>query len=167
MVYSFTNEEENRLYKRIAITLSVLLLISPLSSSAESSQDGDSLSARAVTAPADSARGISIGLLMLRTDERFRSAMMLPFYSRSGINTHTMLGYRVYRASMYECALQGAGAGMTMGVAAGAFGMMTGAWDERKAWYIAGAAAAVGAILGTAKSDDPSWNIRIRWDPDR
>ena len=80
---------------------------------------------------------------------------------------HLLFGYEVYKASPYECALQGMGAGMTVGMAAGAFGMMTGAWDERQAWYITGAAAAAGAILGTVKSDDPEWNIRIRWDPDR
>jgi hypothetical protein len=107
-------------------------------------------------------------MLMLRADERYRSGLMLPYSARSGINMHALLGgYRVYRASTYEMALQGAGAGMTMGMATGAFGMMTGAWDEREAWYIAGAAAAMGAIFGTVKSDDPEWNIRIRWDPDR
>ncbi len=149
------------------MAVSFILLILPASSMAQSGGESDSLSARAVTAPADSTRDFSIGMLMLRTDERFRSSTVLPFSTSFGINTHTMFGYRVYRASRYECALQGAGAGMTMGMAAGAFGMMSGAWDEREAWYIAGAAAAMGAIFGTAKSDDPEWNIRIRWDPDR
>ncbi len=125
------------------------------------------MSARAVPVPVDSARDFSMGMLMLRTDGRFRFGTVLPFSSQFSINTHTMFGYEVYRASRYECALQGAGAGMTMGMATGAFGMMTGAWDEREAWYIAGAAAAMGAIFGTVKSDDPEWNIRIRWDPDR
>lgn len=160
-------KKEHLLIRRRAIAVSVVLLILPVSPMAQSVEEGDSLSTKAVTAPADSTRDFSMGMLMLRTDERFRSSTVLPFSSHSDINTHTMFGYRVYRASRYECALQGAGAGMTMGMAAGAFGMMSGAWDEREAWYIAGAAAAVGAIFGTAKSDDPEWNIRIRWDPDR
>ena len=151
--------------RRVAFATLILLMIAP--SRAQSVEDGDSLSARSEPSCTDSTENTSLGMIMMRTDERFRSAMVVPISTQFGINTHTMFGYEVYRASTYECALRGAGAGMSMGVAAGAFGMMTGAWDEREAWYIAGAAAAVGAIFGTAKSDDPEWNIRVRWDPDR
>ena len=124
----------------------------------------DTLSAE----PAENARDTtySFDLLMRMMDERRRAATSLSFYSRPDINMHLFYGYRVYRASPYECALQGMGAGMTVGMAAGALGRMTGAWDERRAWYVAGAAAAAGALLGTFKSDDPEWNIRIEWDPD-
>ena len=167
MVYSFSTVEESQLFRKVLIAITVLLPIAPWSSHAQSPQEGDSLSARVVTAPADTTKDLSMGMLMLRTDERLRSGTLLPFSAQFGIDTHTMFGYRVYRASVYECALRGVGSGMTMGMAAGAFGMMSGALDEREAWCIVGAAAAVGAIFGTAKSDDPEWNIRIRWVPDR
>jgi len=35
------------------------------------------------------------------------------------------------------------------------------------AFAIAGAMAAVGAIFGASKADEPKWNVRIRWDPNR
>jgi len=155
------------LCRNAAIAISILSLIAPLSSHAQSADEGDSTSTQTVATAGDSTSVRSLGMLMLLADERYRSGLMLSYSARSGIDTHALLGgYRLYRASAYEMALQGAGAGMTMGVAAGAFGMMTGAWDEREAWYIAGAAAAAGAIFGTVKSDDSAWNIRIRWDPD-
>ena len=153
--------------RRGAIAVSIALLFLPLISHAQTTDEDNAAPDGTEAASVDSSSGQSLGMLMLLMDERFESRMVLPFSMRSGINTHTMFGYEVYRASRYECALQGAGAGMTMGMAAGAFGMMTGALDEREAWYITGAAAAMGAILGTVKSDDPEWNIRIRWDPDR
>lgn len=126
------------------------------------------MSAGSETASIDSTGTSSLGMLMLRADERYRSGLTLQYSTRPAFDTHALLGgYRVYRASPYEMALRGAGAGMTMGAMAGAMGMMTDAWDEDEAWYVAGAAAALGAIFGISKSDDPEWNIRIRWDPDR
>lgn len=167
MVYSFTTAEENRLHHRASIVISIALLIMPDMAVGQAVNDGDTLSTQHVTMSDNSSTDCSLGMLMLLADKRLQSSTSLSFYSRPDINRHTMFGYEVYKASRYECALQGAGAGMTLGMASGAFGMMTGAWDERRAWYIAGAAAAVGAIFGTVKSDDPEWNIRIRWDPDR
>ncbi|UCG53357.1 MAG: hypothetical protein JSW58_07335 [Candidatus Latescibacterota bacterium] len=79
-----------------------------------------------------------------------------------------MFGYETYRLSRLECAIQGADIGMTLGLAVGALGMTTGAWDERTSWYLAGAMAALGAFFGgSAKADDPRWNLRVRWHPDR
>ncbi len=41
-------------------------------------------------------------------------------------------------------------------------------WDENTSWYMAGAAAAAGAILGgTAWADNPSWDIRVEWDDEQ
>jgi hypothetical protein len=139
-----------------------------LQGSAGSQVEGDSLSVSKEISSVDSTGSLSLGMLMLRADSRYRTGLILSYPSRPGIDTHAMLGgYRLHRATMYEMALEGAGAGMTMGAMIGALGMMTDAWDEKEAWYAAGAAAAIGAILGVSKSDDPEWNIRVRWDPDR
>ena len=155
------------MHRRAAIAISIALLIAPNVSHGQTADVSDTLSAQPVSLPEDSSSAYSLDMLLLLMEDRLQSSTSLSFYSHPDINRHTMFGYEVYRVSPYECALKGAGTGMTLGMATGAFGMMTGAWDERRAWYIAGAAAVAGAIFGTAKSDDPEWNIRIRWDPDR
>jgi hypothetical protein len=152
--------------RRAAIAVSIACILLSAISHAQTTGEGAAPPSGAEAA-VDSSRVQSLGMMMLMTDERFQSRMRLSFSSRPELDMHTLLGYRMYRASTYEMALQGAGAGMTMGAMAGAFGMMTGAWDEREAWAVTGAAAALGAIVGTVKSDDAEWNIRIRWDPDR
>lgn len=155
------------MHHRTAIAIAVAFLLFPAASHGQTTGPADTLSAEPVVSPGDSSSNISLGMLMLMMDDRMRSATTLSFYSSPEYNMRLLLGYETYRAPAYQCALRGAGAGMSLGMAAGAFGMMTGAWDERRAWYVAGAAAAAGALLGTVKSDDPEWNIRIRWDPDR
>jgi hypothetical protein len=155
------------LHCRAAIVIIIALLITPGLSRGQAADSGDTLSTEPALAPNDSSSVTSLGMLMLQMDNHLRSTTSLSFYSRPDINRYTMFGYEVYRASPYECALQGAGMGMSLGMAAGAFGMMTGAWDERRAWYIAGATAAAGALFGTAKSDDPGWSIRLRPNPGR
>ena len=142
-------------------------MLVPALSNGQIAESADTLSAEPVLAPVDSSSNVSLGMLMLMMDKRARAATSLSFYSRPNLNLHTLYGYQIYKASPYECTLRGAGMGMSLGMAAGAFGMMTGAWDERRAWYIAGAAAAAGAILGRVKSDDPGWSIRVRPIPDR
>ncbi len=50
---------------------------------------------------------------------------------------------------------------------AGAFGQMTGAWDEDTAFAIAGALAVFGALYGEGvKADDDGWNLQIRLNSD-
>jgi hypothetical protein len=131
----------------------------PADAAAGVSGAADSVEAAAAIrgAPSDSS-----GILLLRPAILFGPTTTLRYSVRQQKNTMLLYRYEVYHASPYECALRGAGAGATLGMAAGAFGMMAGAWDEENAWYIAGAMAAVGAIFGTAKSDDPSWNLQIR-----
>jgi hypothetical protein len=73
-------------------------------------------------------------------------------------------GFELYRLSPMESTLKGASAGMTMGFMAGALGEMTGAWNEKSAFGIAGAAAIFGALYGNSRSDDSRWNLRIRLD---
>ena len=149
----------------IATLIALLTTASPIRGQAADSIA--SLPALPDTLRADSSFVRSFDMLMLMMDERHRAATSISFYSSPDLNLGLLSGYRVYKASTLECTLKGMGAGMTAGMAAGAFGMMTGAWNERQAWYVAGAAAAVGALFGRAKSDDPEWNIKIKWDPDR
>lgn len=74
------------------------------------------------------------------------------------------LGLERYEASRLDLALEGLGAGATMGLFAGAVANTAGIWNEDTSWYIAGAAAALGAFLGLTKSDDA--RVRQRWSVD-
>ncbi len=167
VVYSGLIEEEKRVRRRTIAAIFMTLLLVSGPSHGQGAEPGDSLSAEPVPARSDSSLNVSLGMLMLMMDNRTRVATSLSFYGRPDLNLPALYGYEVYRASPYECTLRGAGMGMSLGMAAGAFGMMTGAWDERRAWYIAGAAAAGGALFGRAKSDDPGWSIGVRLKPDR
>ncbi|MEJ2721219.1 MAG: hypothetical protein P8181_08760, partial [bacterium] len=100
-------------------------------------------------------------------DGSFRANTERPLSMYLARNTRLLFGYETYRASTLECTLDGVGVGMTLGMCAGALGMMGDAWDEQTSWYLVGAAAALGAILGTTKANDPDWTVRIRWVPDR
>jgi hypothetical protein len=74
-------------------------------------------------------------------------------------------GLRRYQLSRLDTAMQGAGVGMTAGLFLGAAGMTMGGFDEETGWYIAGAMAAIGAILGGTKgANDPEKRIRYGWD---
>lgn len=80
-------------------------------------------------------------------------------------NAERFIGLERYELSRFQCAISGADVGLTYGLIAGAAGMMSGAWDERTGWYIAGAAALAGAIFGgTVKADDPGFRVRLRWE---
>jgi hypothetical protein len=81
--------------------------------------------------------------------------------------TPNLSGFEVYRLSSMQCTLKGAGAGMTAGMMAGAFGQMVGAWDEKSAFAIGGAMAIFGALYGNYRQDDDGWNLNIRLDQDR
>ena len=79
--------------------------------------------------------------------------------------TPNLSGFEIYRLSRMQCTLKGAGMGATAGFMAGAFGQMTGAWDEKSAFAIAGALAVFGALYGGGvKADDKGWNLQIRLD---
>jgi hypothetical protein len=152
---------------RAVVAIIIFFLMITGVSHGQGPQSADTLTAEPYPAQSDSSTARSFDMLLLEMYNRRRPATSISFYSRPNLNLYTLYGYEVYKASPYECVLRGAGAGMSLGMAAGAFGMMTGAWNERQAWYIAGAAAAAGALFGRAKSDDPEWNIRIRLKPDR
>ena len=76
-----------------------------------------------------------------------------------------LYGPKVEVLSRYQSALKGAGLGMKLGWIAGCLANQTHIWDDRTSWYVAGAAAAAGALMGgTSWADNPSWNIRVEWD---
>jgi len=74
------------------------------------------------------------------------------------------LGVEPYELTRFQCVLQGADTGITLGLIGAALGMTAGLWDEDTAWCIAGAAAALGAMQGFSKSNDPEFRIRLRWE---
>jgi hypothetical protein len=97
--------------------------------------------------------------------DRFQQNTARPLSSYLGVSPERFYGWKTYELSHYECVLGGADMGMTFGLIAGAAGMSTGAWDERTAWYVAGAAAALGAIFGSkVLSNDPQFRVRLRWE---
>ena len=73
-------------------------------------------------------------------------------------------GFQVEELSPVDLALEGVGAGATMGMLVGALGQTLGLWDEDETWLLVGAMAAVGAAWSSSKWDDPSWRYRLRWD---
>jgi hypothetical protein len=89
-----------------------------------------------------------------------------PLTSYLATSADRFYGFRRYKLSRFDCALQGAGLGMKIGMIGAALGSTFGNLDEDTGWYIAGAAALLGAIWGgTVKAEDPEWNIQIRWEP--
>lgn len=150
-----------------AIAMLAALLFLPVVSLAQAT-DEERAPSQPVAAFEDSSAVFTRSTLLFLSDYPYKPETSLPQSIYLGKGNSTLLNFEVYRASRLECALQGASAGMTLGMATGAFGMMTGTWDERSAWYITGAMAAFGAIFGgTVKADDPTWNLRIRWEPNR
>lgn len=76
------------------------------------------------------------------------------------------LGIERFEASRYDLAMEGMGAGATMGLFLGAAGSTAGVWSEETSWYVAGAAAALGAFLKAIQADDPAKRTRFRWSID-
>jgi len=80
--------------------------------------------------------------------------------------SNRFFGIERYQASSFDLAFEGAGAGATLGLFAGALANTAGVWDEDTSWYIAGAAAALGAFLGYSSADDSKKRTRYRWSID-
>jgi hypothetical protein len=96
---------------------------------------------------------------------RFQSNTAKPLSAYLSTSAESFFGFRYHKLSRMECAWQGAGTGMTLGMIAGAAGMASGMFDEDTAWYMVGAAAALGAVFGAMKADDPKFNVQLRWEP--
>ncbi len=78
-----------------------------------------------------------------------------------------LFGPKKVKLSRYDSALKGAGAGMKLGWVAGCLANNANLWGEKTTWYLAGAAAAAGALFGgTVGADNPSWNVGFEWDVD-
>ena len=153
--------------RRDVIAMLIALSMLPAVSRARSADDGEA-PPQADTTSVDSSTVAPSGSLLFLPDHFYRTSTTLTFSMRPHMSADRLYGFERYKASPLECAYQGAGMGMTLGMAAGAFGMMAGAWDERETWYIAGAMAALGSLYGGFfKADDPKWNLRIRLEPDR
>ena len=89
-----------------------------------------------------------------------------PLTSYLATSADRFYGFRRYKLSRFDCTLQGAAVGMQIGMIGAALGATFADLDEDTGWYIAGAAALLGAIWGgTVKAEDPKWNIQIRWEP--
>ena len=74
------------------------------------------------------------------------------------------LGLEPYQVGHTTLAMEGAATAATLGLFAGAVGTTLGAFDEKTAWYVTGAMAAIGAIMGTVKANEPSNRLRWRWE---
>ncbi|MFN0150098.1 MAG: hypothetical protein ACKVU1_05200 [bacterium] len=67
--------------------------------------------------------------------------------------------------SRADCALKGFGGGASLGLWLGALAMTTNMWDERTSWYVGGAAAAAGALLGgTIGVESDAWRTNYDWE---
>jgi hypothetical protein len=98
--------------------------------------------------------------------ERFEQNTARPLSSYLGVSAARFYGWEKVERPRYECVLLGADMGFTYGLVAGAAGMSAGVWDEPTAWYVAGAAAMLGAILGNKlMANDPAFRVRLKWEP--
>ena len=92
----------------------------------------------------------------LKQDESDKSLSLAMFSAR-------FLGLESYEVGRPTLALEGAAQGATLGMFVGAVGTTLGAFDEKTAWYVTGAMAAIGALMGNARANDPSNRVRWRW----
>ena len=86
--------------------------------------------------------------------------------ARLTIYSERFLGIERYEATGLELMLEGVGPAATLGLLTGALANTAGLWDENTSWYIAGAAAALGAFLGYRQVNDPKKRTRYRWSID-
>ncbi len=96
---------------------------------------------------------------------QFRNNTARPLSAYLSTSNQSFFGYKMVKLSRMECAWEGAGVGMTLGMIAGAAGMTSGMFDEDTSWAMIGAAAALGAIFGAMKADDPKFSVQLRWEP--
>ncbi len=98
--------------------------------------------------------------------EYFRLSAEGRFAGTLTVQSERLGGLERFEASRYDLAMEGIGAGATMGLLLGAAGSTTSVWSEETSWYVAGAAAALGAFLKAIQADDPAKRTRFRWSID-
>ena len=96
---------------------------------------------------------------------RFQSNTARPLSEYLSTSADRFFGVERYKLSRLDCAWEGAGVGMTLGMIAGAAGMASGMFDEEGSLYAVGAAMALGAFFGAMKADDPKFSVRLRFEP--
>ncbi|MBN1825492.1 MAG: hypothetical protein JW958_04435 [Candidatus Eisenbacteria bacterium] len=101
--------------------------------------------------------------------ETTRSPTTLSFNRFGAYPVEQLYRPRVYELSRFQCTMKGLGAGAQTGLFLGILAnALSGSDDYRNAWYMAGAMAATGAILGgTIGANDPGWSVGIDWSTDR
>ena len=109
--------------------------------------------------------GVRLSLLSVPDGEQETDSGGVPFGIDRSRWTPFAGGLRSYEMSRGDCTLKGLGAGASLGLWLGALAMTTDAWDERTSWYMAGAAAAAGAVLGgTIGVSSEAWRTNYKWD---
>ena len=103
--------------------------------------------------------GCRFTLLSLRPASRgFDSEPLLSPYL-SGPRLQTV------RLSRFACTAYGADRGANAGLFLGGLGNLTGLWDEKTAFYLMGAGAALGALWGgSAGAEDPAFRVRVEFE---
>jgi hypothetical protein len=120
---------------------------------------------RAASLPAASPRGVRLSLLAMPRAAP-PAALESSGTARLGLAGSSLGAVRrAYELSRFDCAAKGFGAGASLGLWLGALAKTTSAWDEPTSWYVAGAAAAAGTLLGgTIGIESEAWRTRYDWD---
>jgi hypothetical protein len=148
----------------VAIILALAVCICATTPAAQQEPAGESKPAK-TDSSVTLGKGLDEGL-----SDHFRRSALQPVSGTelSLQRSFRLSGFKQVQMSQFECTVKGADIGITMGLFAGAAGMTMGLLDEDDAWYIAGAAALVGAFFGgTSGAKDPKFNMRLSWDPER
>jgi len=99
-----------------------------------------------------------------QTPDVLSTTPSLSLYRSSWVTTGPA-GMRRVELSRADCALKGFGGGASLGLWLGALAMTTNMWDERTSWYVGGAAAAAGALLGgTIGVNNAAWRTNYDWE---
>ncbi len=157
--------------QRIAAVL-LLVIVAGWSSASRADTDQDSLlvafHSSKLTIPTHHQRSYS-HFVSQQTFGPPGSGQMLGSGSAGGWATYRerLFGPRRIELSRLDYALHGAGAAANTAMFIGAMANSAGLWDERTSWYIVGAAATLGAVLGgtVAVPEEPGARVRFEWEP--
>ena len=150
---------------------SIVLAIVASSAWAQSVPLGDVLDVRFQSHLLRSAMADQAGLTSAAPPSDYLTPYLLRQATNDDLSLRIMsarfLGIEPYEVSRATLALEGASQGAALGLFLGAVGTTTGLFDDNTAWYVAGAMAAMGALLGgTVNANDPSKRLRWQWNVD-